>query len=400
MAAWDHLWVNLHAATMAPGALYGAIPDAAIAVQDGRIAWVGPQANLPGTARREHDAGGAWVTPGLIDCHTHLVHGGSRAREWEMRLAGETYEAIARDGGGILSTVQATRSLDEDGLVAESLPRLDALMAEGVTTVEIKSGYGLETATELRMLAAARRLGRMRGVAVRTTFLGAHAVPPGWDGDAYIDMLIADALPQAHAAGLVDAVDAFCERIAFTPAQVGRLFDAARALGLPVKLHAEQLSNSGGAALLAAHGGLSADHLEHLDDAGVEALAASGAVAVLLPGAYYMLREVQAPPVEALRRAGVPMAVATDCNPGTSPLCSPLLAMNMACTLFRLTPEEALAGFTRHAARALGLRDRGILAAGLRADLALWQVRHPAELAYAMGLPRLVRTVRGGEPGC
>ncbi len=400
MAAWDHLWVNLHAATMAPGAPYGAIPDAAIAVQDGRIAWVGPQANLPGTARREHDAGGAWVTPGLIDCHTHLVHGGSRAREWEMRLAGETYEAIARDGGGILSTVQATRSLDEDGLVAESLPRLDALMAEGVTTVEIKSGYGLETATELRMLAAARRLGRMRGVAVRTTFLGAHAVPPGWDGDAYIDMLIADALPQAHAAGLVDAVDAFCERIAFTPAQVGRLFDAARALGLPVKLHAEQLSNSGGAALLAAHGGLSADHLEHLDDAGVEALAASGAVAVLLPCAYYMLREVQAPPVEALRRAGVPMAVATDCNPGTSPLCSPLLAMNMACTLFRLTPEEALAGFTRHAARALGLRDRGILAAGLRADLALWQVRHPAELAYAMGLPRLVRTVRGGEPGC
>ena len=400
MAAWDHLWVNLHAATMAPGAPYGAIPDAAIAVQDGRIAWVGPRADLPGTARQVHDAGGAWVTPGLIDCHTHLVHGGSRAREWEMRLAGETYEAIARDGGGILSTVQATRSLDEDGLVAESLPRLDALMAEGVTTVEIKSGYGLETATELRMLAAARRLGRMRGVAVRTTFLGAHAVPPGWDGDAYIDMLIADALPQAHAAGLVDAVDAFCERIAFTPAQVGRLFDAARALGLPVKLHAEQLSNSGGAALLAAHGGLSADHLEHLDDAGVEALAASGAVAVLLPGAYYMLREVQAPPVEALRRAGVPMAVATDCNPGTSPLCSPLLAMNMACTLFRLTPEEALAGFTRHAARALGLRDRGILAAGLRADLALWQVRHPAELAYAMGLPRLVRTVRGGEPRC
>lgn len=400
MAAWDHLWVNLHAATMAPGTPYGTIPDAAIAVQDGRIAWVGPRADLPGTARQVHDAGGAWVTPGLIDCHTHLVHGGSRAREWEMRLAGETYEAIARAGGGILSTVRATRSLDEDGLVAESLPRLDALMAEGVTTVEIKSGYGLETATELRMLAAARRLGRMRGVEVCTTFLGAHAVPPGWDGDAYIDMLIADALPQAHAAGLVDAVDAFCERIAFTPAQVGRLFDAARALGLPVKLHAEQLSNSGGAVLLAAHGGLSADHLEHLDDAGVQALAASGAVAVLLPGAFYMLREVQAPPVAALRRAGVPMAVATDCNPGTSPLCSPLLAMNMACTLFRLTPEEALAGFTRHAARALGLRDRGVLAAGLRADLALWQVRHPAELAYAMGLPRLVRTVRGGEPRC
>ena len=400
MAAWDHLWVNLHAATMAPGAPYGAIPDAAIAVQGGMIAWVGPRADLPGTARQVHDARGAWVTPGLIDCHTHLVHGGSRAREWEMRLAGESYESIARAGGGILSTVRATRALDEDGLVAESLPRLDALMAEGVTTVEVKSGYGLDTPTELRMLAAARRLGRMRGVEVRTSFLGAHAVPPGWDGDAYIDMLIAEALPQAHAAGLVDAVDAFCERIAFTPAQVGRLFDAARVLGLPVKLHAEQLGNSGGAALLAAHGGLSADHLEHLDDAGVEALAASGAVAVLLPGAFYMLREVQAPPVEALRRAGVPMAVATDCNPGTSPLCSPLLAMNMACTLFRLTPEEALAGFTRHAARALGLRDRGVLAPGLRADLALWQVGHPAELAYAMGLPRLVQTVRGGEPGC
>ncbi len=401
MAAPEQLWVNLHAATMAPGTPYGAIPDAAILVRDGLICWIGPRAEVPvaaaGGPAQVHDAGGAWVTPGLVDCHTHLVHGGSRAREWEMRLAGEGYEAIARAGGGILSTVRATRALDEDALVAESLPRLDALLAEGVTTVEIKSGYGLDTPTELRMLAAARRLGQMRGVTVRTTFLGAHATPPGWDADAYMDLLIRETLPQAHAAGLADAVDAFCERIAFTPAQVRRLFEAARGMGLPVKLHAEQLSNSGGAALLAECGGLSADHLEHLDDAGVAALAASGSVAVLLPGAYYMLRETQAPPVEALRRAGVPMAVATDCNPGTSPLCSPLLAMNMACTLFGLSPEEALAGFTRQAARALGLHDRGVLAPGLRADFCLWRVAHPAELAYALGLPRLTGTVVGGD---
>jgi len=391
----DQLWVNLHAATMAPGTPYGAISDAAILVRDGLIAWIGLRAEAPATSIT-HDAGGTWATPGLVDCHTHLVHGGSRAREWEMRLAGAGYEAIARAGGGILSTVRATRALDEDGLVAASLPRLDALLAEGVTTVEIKSGYGLDTPTELRMLAAARRLGRMRAVTVRTTFLGAHAVPPGWDADGYMDLLIQETLPQAHAAGLVDAVDAFCEGIAFSPAQVRRLFDAAGALGLPVKLHAEQLSNSGGAALLAEYGGLSADHLEHLDDAGVQALAAAGSVAVLLPGAYYVLRETQAPPVAALRRAGVPMAVATDCNPGTSPLCSPLLAMNMACTLFGLSPEEALAGVTRHAARALGLADRGMLAPGLRADFCLWRVGHPAELAYALGQPRLARRVVGG----
>ena len=397
MAAPEQLWVNLHAATMAPGAPYGAVPDAAILVRDGRIAWVGPQAEAPAAAV-VRDAGGAWVTPGLVDCHTHLVHGGSRAREWEMRLAGEPYEAIARAGGGILSTVRATRALDEDGLVAESLPRLDALLAEGVTTVEVKSGYGLDTPTELRMLAAARRLGRMRAVTVCTTFLGAHAVPPGWDADGYMDLLIRDTLPQAHAAGLVDAVDAFCEGIAFSPGQVRRLFAAAQGLGLPVKLHAEQLSNSGGAALLAEHGGLSADHLEHLDDAGVAALAGAGSVAVLLPGAYYVLRERQPPPVAALRRAGVPMAVATDCNPGTSPLCSPLLVMSMACTLFGLSPEEALAGVTREGARALGLRDRGVLAVGRRADFCLWRVGHPAELAYAMGLPRLIQTIVGGEP--
>ncbi len=396
MDAPDHLWTNLNAATMALGAPYGAIPDAAILVRDGLIAWIGPRAEAPAAAV-PHDAGGAWATPGLVDCHTHLVHGGNRAREWEMRLAGEPYEAIARAGGGILSTVRATRALDEDGLVAGSLPRLDALLAEGVTTVEVKSGYGLDTPTELRMLAAARRLGRERDVSVCTTFLGAHAVPPGWDADGYMDLLIRDTLPQAHAAGLVDAVDAFCEGIAFTPAQVRRLFAAAQALGLPVKLHAEQLSNSGGAALLAEHGGLSADHLEHLDDAGVAALAAAGSVAVLLPGAYYLLRETQAPPVAALRRSGVPMAVATDCNPGTSPLCSPLLAMNMSCTLFGLSPEEALAGMTRVGARALGLRDRGVLAAGLRADFCLWRVGHPAELAYAMGLPRLARRVVGGR---
>ena len=391
----DKLWVNLHAATMAPGAPYGTILDAAILVRDGLIAWIGPRAEAP-TAPDTHHADGAWATPGLVDCHTHLVHGGSRAQEWEMRLAGAGYEAIARAGGGILSTVRATRALDEDGLVAASLPRLDALLAEGVTTVEIKSGYGLDTSTELRMLAAARRLGRMRAVTVRTTFLGAHAVPPDRDADGYMDMLIQETLPQAHAAGLVDAVDAFCEGIAFSPTQVRRLFDAARRLGLPVKLHAEQLSNSGGAALLAEYGGLSADHLEHLDAAGVQALAAAGSVAVLLPGAYYVLRETQAPPVAALRHAGVPMAVATDCNPGTSPLCSPLLAMNMACTLFGLSPEEALAGFTRQAARALGLADRGVLAPGLRADFCLWRVEHPAELAYGLGLPRLLRRVVGG----
>ena len=388
------LWTNLHAATMREDAgPYGAIEHAAIVVEHGRIAWIGPGAEAP-AADVTHDAQGAWATPGLIDCHTHLVHGGNRAREFERRLQGVSYEQIAREGGGILSTVDATRALDEAGLVAEALPRLDALLGEGVTTVEIKSGYGLETETELRMLRAARALGALRDVTVRTSFLAAHATPLGTTPDAYMDLIIDEMLPLA--APLSDAVDAFCDTIGFTPAQTRRLFGAARARGLPVKLHAEQLSNQGGAALLADYGGLSADHLEYLDQAGVDALARSGTVAVLLPGAFYTLRERQAPPVAALRAAGVPMAVATDANPGSAPIFSPLLAMNMACTLFRLTPEEALAGFTRNGARALGLADRGRLAPGQRADFCLWRIGHPAELACIVGLPRLqARAVAG-----
>ena len=393
---WDALWVNLHAATFQPGAPYGAIEDAAIGIADGRIAYAGPRASLPpgAAARAMHDAGGAWATPGLIDCHTHLVFGGNRALEFEQRLLGATYQEIARAGGGILSTVRATRELDEDALVAASLPRLDALLARGVTTVEIKSGYGLDTATELRMLRAARRLGALRAVGVRATFLGAHAVPPEHDADAYVDLLIDQLLPQLP--GLADAVDGFCETIAFNPAQVDRLFTAARAMGLPVKLHAEQLSNLGGAALAARHGALSADHLEYLDEAGVAAMAASGTVAVLLPGAYYFLREKQAPPVDLLRAYRVPIAIATDLNPGSSPIADPLLVMNMACTLFRLTPDEALAGFTRQAARALGLADRGVLAEGMRADIAFWDVGHPAELVYAIGQHRPATVLRQG----
>ena len=315
-----------------------------------------------------------------------------------MRLEGASYEEIARAGGGILSTVRATRALDEDALIAASLPRLDALLREGVTTVEIKSGYGLETGSELRQLRAARRLGTARPVDVRTSFLGAHAVPPEFrdDPDAYVELVTEEMLPRAAQAGLADAVDAFCERIAFSPAQTRRVFERARALGLPVKLHAEQLSDSGGAVLAAEFGALSADHLEYLSDAGAAALARAGTVAVLLPGAFYVLRETQVPPVDLLRRHGVPIALATDCNPGTSPICSLLLILNMGCTLFRLTPEEALAGVTRNAARALGLADRGVLAAGMRADAVLWRVAHPAELAYAIGLCPRIATIRAG----
>jgi imidazolonepropionase len=403
-APWDTLWLNLSAATMVPGGRpYGLIEDAAVGIAGGRLAYVGPRAKLPGRAealaRQMRDGEGGVMTPGLIDCHTHLVYGGDRAHEFEMRLAGASYEDIARAGGGILSTVRATRALDEDGLAAASLPRLDALLREGVTTIEIKSGYGLQTEAELRQLRAARRVGQLRPVDVRTTFLGAHAIPPEFrdDPDGYIDLLTSEMLPQVAAEGLADAVDAFCERIAFSPAQTRRVFAAARALGLPVKLHAEQLSNQGGAALAAEFGALSADHLEHLDEAGALAMARAGTVAVLLPGAFYVLRETRVPPVELLRRLGVPIALATDSNPGTSPVCSLLLMLNMGCTLFRLTPEEALAGVTREAARALGLADRGRLAAGLRADAVLWRIAHPAELADAIGLcPRAV-TVRAGE---
>jgi len=392
----DLFVTNVAVATMRPrGDAYGLIQDGAVLVRDGRIAWVGPRADVPDHDAPVLDGQGGLITPGLIDCHTHLIYGGSRAREWERRLLGVGYEEIAREGGGILATVRATRALDEAGLVAASLPRLDALLAEGVTTVEIKSGYALETEGELRMLRAARALGTMRDVAVRTTLLAAHAIPPELSAADYIDRIIGDILPRA--VGLADAVDGFCEGIAFSVAEIDRLFTTARALNFPLKLHAEQLSNLGGAAMAAGHGALSCDHLEYLDEPGVAAMARAGTVAVLLPGAFYVLRERQAPPVAALRAAGVKIAIATDLNPGSSPIASPLLTMNMACTLFRLTPEESLAGFTRNAASALGLADRGTIDPGLRGDLCLWAVPHPAELIYAIGQNRLVAAIRGGR---
>jgi imidazolonepropionase len=388
---------NVTLVTMSGG--YGLIEDAALVVEEGRIVWLGPMAGLPPRDLPVHDLGGRLVTPALIDCHTHLVFAGNRAQEFEMRLNGASYEDVARAGGGIVSTVRATRSASEDDLFTQALPRLDAMIAEGTGTVEIKSGYGLDLATELRLLRVARRLGRARNVAVRTTFLGAHAVPPEFAGraDDYLTDAALPALRAAHAEGLVDAVDAFCEGIAFSPAQVARVFDQAHALGLPVKLHAEQLSNLGGAALAARHGALSADHLEYLDEDGVRAMAAAGTAAVILPGAFYTLRETQSPPIALLRRHGVPMAVATDCNPGSSPMTSLTLAMNMACTLFRMTPQEALLGTTAHAARALGLTDRGRIAAGQRADLAVWDATHPAELSYRIGATRLHSRIIGGR---
>jgi imidazolonepropionase len=385
----------LHAnlATMEPGgAPYGAIPNGALAVRAGRIAWVGPDADLPaalsGPATTHQDAGGGWVTPALIDCHTHLVFGGNRAEEFEARLRGESYEHAARRGGGILSTVAATRSASEDALFESASARLKCLIADGVRTVEIKSGYGLSLESELKMLRVARRLGTSHGVRVRTTLLAAHAVPAEFAGraDDYIDHIIADILPAAMREDLVDAVDAFAENIAFSNAQVARLFTAARALGLPVKLHADQLTDGHGAELAASFGALSADHLEYTSEAGARALAASGTVAVLLPGAYATVGARQPPPVAAFRMHGVGMAVATDCNPGSSPLCSLLMAANLACALFRLTPEEALAGVTREAARALGLADEvGVLRVGMAAEFAVWPVGHPRELAYWMG---------------
>ena len=388
---------NVTLVTMSGG--YGLFEDAALVVEEGRIVWLGPMAGLPPRDLPVHDLGGRLVTPALIDCHTHLVFAGNRAQEFEMRLNGASYEDVARAGGGIVSTVRATRSASEDDLFTQALPRLDAMIAEGTGTVEIKSGYGLDLETELRLLRVARRLGRARNVAVRTTFLGAHAVPPEFAGraDDYLTDAALPALRAAHAEGLVDAVDAFCEGIAFSPAQVARVFDQAHALGLPVKLHAEQLSNLGGAALAARHGALSADHLEYLDEDGVRAMAAAGTVAVILPGAFYTLRETQSPPIALLRRHGVPMAVATDCNPGSSPMTSLTLAMNMACTLFRMTPQEVLLGTTAHAARALGLTDRGRIAAGQRADLAVWDATHPAELSYRIGATRLHSRIIGGR---
>ena len=399
------LWNRCRVATMQADAPqpYGLVEDAALVVDGSWVHWVGPESDLPADVRgrcsQTHDAQGALITPGLIDCHTHLVYGGDRAMEFELRLDGATYEEIARRGGGIAATVHATRQATPQELLRQSGVRLKALLAEGVTTLEIKSGYGLALEHERKALRVARALGQANKVDIRTTFLGAHALPPEFAGapDAYIDEVVR-MLPQLHGEGLVDAVDAFCERIAFSPAQVERVFEAARQLGLPVKLHAEQLSDSAGAQLAARFGALSCDHLEWLSEEGAAAMAASGSVAVLLPGAFYFLRETKLPPVEALRRHHVPMAVSTDCNPGTSPCTSLLLMLNMACTLFRLTPQEALAGVTRHAARALGLHDRGVLAAGMRADFVLWDVQRPAQLAYAFGANPCIRTIFDGEP--
>ncbi len=408
-ANWDTLWINARLATMAPGgphgaAPYGAIEDGALGIRGGRIVHVGPLADLPAPperlARDVINADGGWITPGLIDPHTHIVYGGDRAAEFELRLEGASYEEIARAGGGIVSTVAATRAADESVLTEAAHRRLERLAAEGVTTVEIKSGYGLETATEAKMLRVARRLERLMPLTIRTSFLGAHAVPAEYEGraDAFIDLVVEEMLPAVAAEGLADAVDAFCETIAFSPAQVARVFDRAQRLDLPVKLHAEQLSDQGGAELVARYGGLSADHLEYVGAAGVKALAEAGSVAVLLPGAFYFLRETRLPPVDLLRAHGVPIALATDSNPGSSPVLSLLLMLNMACTLFRMTPEEALAGVTRNAARALGLGDsHGTLAPGKTADFALWDVGRPAELAYGIGANPCRAVVKGGE---
>jgi imidazolonepropionase len=391
------LLTNLNIATMTGG--YGLRDKSAILIEGGRIAWVGPQADAPAHAGETRDCGGRLATPGLIDCHTHLIYGGNRAHEFEQRLTGVPYADIAKAGGGIMSTVRATRAASEADLLESGRKRLGCLLAEGVTTVEMKSGYGLDVETEAKMLRTARRLGRTLPVDVYTTFLGAHTFPAEFKDDhaAYLKLVCEQSLPAAHAEGLVDAVDAFCEGIAFSVAETEAVFKAAQARGLPVKLHAEQLSNLGGARLAARYGALSVDHIEYLDEAGVAAIAASGTVAVLLPGAFYYLREKQHPPVAALRSKNVPIAIATDLNPGSSPVHSLLTTMNMACVLFGLTPEEALSGVTAHAARALGLRDRGRIAAGLKADLVLWDVDRPGDLAYPLGYNPLSAVIRNGD---
>jgi imidazolonepropionase len=380
---------------------YGLIECGAIAIKDGLIDWVGaddaiPSKYLEGPIR---DLEGRLITPALIDCHTHVVHGGDRAVEFEMRLKGASYEEVARAGGGIVSTVKATREASIDDLIETALPRVDALLAEGVSVIEVKSGYGLDRETELNMLRAARMISDHRNVRIKTTFLGAHAVPVEYkdDPDGYIDDVCIPTLKAAHAEGLVDAVDGFCEGIAFNTDQIKRVFDAARDLGIPVKLHAEQLSNIGGTKLAAEYGAISVDHIEYATEEDAMAMAKSGSVAVLLPGAFYTLHETQLPPIDAFRKHGVPMAIATDCNPGSSPLASLLLTMNMSCTLFRLTPEEALVGATAHAARALGLSDTGRIKVGLRADLAIWNAQHPAELSYRIGFNPLFERILGGE---
>jgi len=394
------LFRNAQIATMTPGKSYGLIENGAIVISADRIKWVGVEKELPDefAGIQGKNLEGRLVTPALIDCHTHLVYGGSRATEFELRLNGASYEEIARNGGGILSTVTATRNASEDELLAQSLPRLDALLSEGVATIEIKSGYGLDIETEIKMLRVARQLGKERSVRVKTSFLGAHAIPPEFSGkaDAYIDFVCEEVLPAVHYENLADAVDGFCENIAFSPNQISKVFEKAKSFGLPVKLHAEQLSNLGGATLAAKYGALSADHLEFLDQTGVEVMGESGTVAVLLPGAFYTLRETQLPPLDSLRKAEVPIAIATDCNPGSSPLTSILLCMNMSCTLFRMTPEEALCGVTIVAAQALGIGDEvGTIEVGKKAELAVWNVDQPAELAYRAGFNPLEEMVIG-----
>ena len=379
---------------------YALIDDGVIVVANGMIEWVGARQSLPAEYQgiAVETFNGQLVTPALIECHTHIVSGGDRAREFEMRLTGVSYEEIAKSGGGILSTVNATHGASEDELVEQALPRVDALIAQGVSVIEIKSGYGLDQNTELKMLRAARAIEQHRSIKIVTSYLGAHAVAPEYKGnaDAYIDEVCLPTLEVAFAQGLVDMVDGFCESIAFSPHQISRVFDLANKLNLPVKLHAEQLSNLGGAKLAASYGALSADHIEYLDEDGVKAMAEAGTCAVILPGAFYTLRETQVPPIELLRKHNVPMAVSTDCNPGSSPMTSLLLAMNMACTLFRMTPEEALAGATKNAAKALGLSDRGEIKVGMRADFAIWNVQHPAELAYRIGFNPLHKRILGG----
>lgn len=393
---WDTLWINAHLATMdrdEPGRQpYGAIRDGAIAVEGDRIAWVGPMKRLPGKpeslAHSVRDAAGRWVTPGLVDCHTHLVYGGNRAKEFELRLEGASYEEIAKAGGGIVSTVKATREASEESLLEAASIRLEHLLEEGVTTVEIKSGYGLDTETEMKMLRVARQLGEQHAVTVKTTFLGAHALPPEFKdrADDYIDLVCSEMLPAAAENGLADAVDAFCEGIGFTPEQTEKVFQAATRHGIPVKLHADQLSDLNGGGIAAKHNALSADHLEYTNEDAVKAMGQAGTVAVLLPGAFYFLRETKLPPMDAFRQHHVDIALATDSNPGSSPVTSLLLMLNMACTLFRMTPEEALAGITRNGARALGLGDHvGTLTIGKQADFVLWDVAEPAELAYRFG---------------
>ncbi len=388
-----HLLTNATLATMTHG--YGLIPKGAVLIDGQEIAWAGPMSDVP-AAESVEDCEGRLITPGLIDCHTHIVHGGHRAGEFEQRLNGVSYEEISRAGGGIASTMAATKAASEADLLQSALPRIDALIAEGVCTVEIKSGYGLDFENEAKMLRVARKIADIRPITVKTSFLGAHAAPKGDDPDRYIQDVCIPSLKAAHAEGLVDAVDGFCEGIAFSPSQIALVFDAARELGLPVKLHAEQLSNLGGAQLAARYGALSADHLEYATQEDAKALAASGTVAVLLPGAFYTLHETSLPPVDAFRQAGTAIALATDCNPGSSPLASLLLTLNMGCTLFRLTPQEALSGVTKNAASALGAPNLGTIEAGQRADLAIWNVSDPAELAYRIGFNPLHKRIFGG----